>query len=76
MMNVQKVVGTDSETAEWVEDVKEDTEGTAATPEEGLKDVISSCRAGCDLKWSGIVQNAARYTRCRWGTNCRQIYRY
>ena len=25
----------------------------------GLKDVIASCRAGCDLKWPGIVQNAA-----------------
>ena len=44
----------------WVaKDFEKDTTDTAATPEEGLKDVIASCRAGCDLKWPGIVQNAA-----------------
>jgi hypothetical protein len=55
-----KGAGYDSETAAWVEGVKEDAAGSSATPGEALKDVVSSCKAGCDLKWSGIVQNAAR----------------
>ena len=51
--------GTDAETAAWESKVKKDAADTEATPDEALKDVIASCRAGCDLKWPGIVQNAA-----------------
>ena len=49
--------GWSNDTPTWESQVKKDTEDTTATPEEGLKDVISSCRAGCDLKWPGIIQN-------------------
>jgi hypothetical protein len=41
----------------WEKDIKKNSEDTSATPEEALKDVRSSCRAGCDLKWPGIIQN-------------------
>jgi len=46
MMNVLKVQ-------------EKDASQTEAGASDGLKDVIASCKAGCDLKWPGIVQNAA-----------------
>ena len=51
--------GWSTDTPNWEKGVKKDASDTDATPDEALKDVISSCRAGCDLKWPGIVQNAA-----------------
>ena len=51
--------GWSTDTTTWTKEVKKDTADTSATPDEGLKDVIASCKAGCDLKWPGIVQNAA-----------------
>ena len=51
--------GWAADTTTWESKVKKDAADTAATPDEGLKDVIASCKAGCDLKWPGIVQNAA-----------------
>uniref|UniRef100_A0A6C0EPN8 Uncharacterized protein n=1 Tax=viral metagenome TaxID=1070528 RepID=A0A6C0EPN8_9ZZZZ len=51
--------GWSNDTPNWEKGVKKDAADTDATPDEALKDVISSCKAGCDLKWPGIVQNAA-----------------
>ena len=40
--------------------VKTDSRPATAAEATGLKDVIASCKAGCDLKWPGIVQNKTR----------------
>lgn len=48
---------TDNTTA-WAAKVKTDASQTSAGADDGLKDVIASCKAGCDLKWAGIVQNS------------------
>ena len=50
--------GWTNDTASWDSKIRKDASDTSATPDEGLKDVVNSCRAGCDLKWPGIVQNS------------------
>ena len=50
--------GWTNDTASWDSKIKKDASDTSATPDEGLKDVVNSCKAGCDLKWPGIVQNS------------------
>ena len=51
--------GPSTDTSSWKSNVEEDASQTEAGASDGLKDVIASCKAGCDLKWPGIVQNAA-----------------
>jgi hypothetical protein len=50
--------GWSKDTNKWTSKIKKDASDTSATPAEGLIDVINSCKAGCDLKWPGIVQNS------------------
>ena len=49
--------GWSSETTTWESEVEKDAASTSAGSAAGLKDVIAACKAGCDLKWPGIVQN-------------------
>jgi len=51
--------GWSTDTSSWKSNVEKDASQTEAGASDGLKDVIASCKAGCDLKWPGIVQNAA-----------------
>ncbi|MEE8479304.1 MAG: hypothetical protein V3S42_04765, partial [Candidatus Neomarinimicrobiota bacterium] len=50
--------GWSTDTSKWESNVEKDAAQTTAGSSDGLKDVIASCKAGCDLKWPGIVQNA------------------
>jgi len=50
--------GWSDSTSTWRRKLAEDGAQTDAGAVDGFKDVIASCRAGCDLKWQGIVQNA------------------
>ena len=50
--------GWSDSTGTWRRKIAEDGAQTNAGAVDGFKDVIASCRAGCDLKWQGIVQNA------------------
>ena len=50
--------GWSTDTSSWKSNVEKDASQTEAGASDGLKDVIASCKAGCDLKWPGIVQNA------------------
>ena len=50
--------GDTTDTSSWRSQVEKDASQTEAGASDGLKDVIASCKAGCDLKWPGIVQNA------------------
>ena len=52
--------GWTNNTASWDSKIKKDASDTSATPAEGLIDVVNSCKAGCDLKWPGIIQNSQR----------------
>ncbi|MHA2341217.1 MAG: tectonin domain-containing protein [Candidatus Hodarchaeales archaeon] len=51
--------GWSTDTSKWESNVEKDAAQTTAGSSDGLKDVIASCKAGCDLKWPGIVQNAS-----------------
>ncbi len=51
--------GPSTDTSTWESNVERDGAQTNAGASDGLKDVIASCKAGCDLKWPGIVQNVA-----------------
>ena len=51
--------GDTTDTSSWRSQVEKDASQTEAGASDGLKDVIASCKAGCDLKWPGIVQNSA-----------------
>ncbi len=51
--------GPSTDSSTWKSNVEKDASQTEAGASDGLKDVIASCKAGCDLKWPGIVQNAA-----------------
>uniref|UniRef100_A0A6C0C441 Uncharacterized protein n=1 Tax=viral metagenome TaxID=1070528 RepID=A0A6C0C441_9ZZZZ len=50
--------GWSKDSDKWKSDVEKDGSSTLAGASGGLEDVIASCRAGCDLKWDGIVQNS------------------
>ena len=51
--------GWSTDTNSWISKIKTDTTPTTDTPAQGLVEVVNSCKAGCDLKWPGTVQNSA-----------------
>ena len=61
--------GGDSDTLTWKKDVEHDATDTSDGAAGGFEDVVNACKAGCDLRWPGIVQNESRTLGVDGGKN-------
>lgn len=50
--------GWEKNSATWKQSIEADGGQTTSGSSGGLNDVVAACKAGCDLKWPGIIQNS------------------